>query len=358
MIRDYFKSKYKIILAFASIILVFLFLAFLYDMPIGAYIYAIALCSFFGIIFFSWGCYRYIQKLQSLASLRRSIEYEIDNLPAIESGIEAQYQALIKTLYDKRADAISRYDGDISDMIDYYTIWVHQIKNPIFALRLIMESGELDNFEGKDEMQMELFKIEQYVEMVLQYLRLGSDYTDFVFKEQNLDHIIKQSIKKYSRMFIKKKISLEYEPTGITVYSDEKWLAFVIEQLLSNALKYTLQGKISVYAENAAKTAAVGFSAEAGGMHENDGSAKANGMPDTLVIEDTGIGIQAEDLPRVCDKGYTGYNGRNDKKSTGIGLYLCKEILDKLGHAIDIESKPGVGTKVKITLPQKETWFE
>ena len=132
--------------------------------------------------------------------------------------------------------------------------------------------------------------------MVLQYLRLGSDNSDFLIKQLNLDSIIKQSVKKYSILFIKKKISLEYEPVNMVVMSDEKWLVFVVSQILSNALKYTEpRGKISIRRED----------------HQQN----------ILIIEDSGIGISAEDLPRICQKGYTGYNGRTDKKSTGIGLY-------------------------------------
>ena len=211
-------------------------------------------------------------------------------------------------------------------MIDYYTLWAHQIKTPIAAMRLLLQSE--NSCQSKDELTMELFKIEQYVEMVLQYLRLGSDSTDFVIRKQPLDDIVREAVKKYSTTFIKKKISLEYRQTDAVVISDEKWLSFVIEQILSNALKYTYSGKISIY------------------LDEN--------LPNTLVIEDTGIGIQSEDLPRVFDKGYTGYNGRKDKKSTGIGLYLCRQVMNKLGHTMSIESEVGKGTKVKLGLNYHE----
>ena len=119
-----------------------------------------------------------------------------------------------------------------------------------------------------------------------------------------------------------KKISLDFQPTNYKVLTDEKWLVFVIEQLLSNAIKYTNKGKISIYPLEDKK----------------------------LVIEDTGIGISKEDIPRIFDKGFTGYNGRTDKKATGLGLYLCKNILDKLSHKISIESEVGVKTKVILDL--------
>ena len=174
-------------------------------------------------------------------------------------------------------------------------------------------------YEQRKECEGELFKIEQYVEMVLQYLRLNSNINDFVLKEYSLDDMIRQAIHKYAPMFIRKKIALDYVPIETKVVTDEKWMVFVIEQILSNAIKYTAEGKVSIYMESK-----------------------------MLIIEDTGIGILQEDLPREFEKGYTGYNGRSDKKSTGIGLYLCKEISKKLSHNLYVTSKIGVGTKVYI----------
>ena len=151
---------------------------------------------------------------------------------------------------------------------------------------------------------------------------MGSNKNDFVLKEYDLDNIIRQAVRKYAPLFIRKKISLDFQPTTYKVLTDEKWLVFVIEQLLSNAIKYTNKGKISIYSLENKK----------------------------LVIEDTGIGISKEDIPRIFDKGFTGYNGRTDKKATGLGLYLCKNILDKLSHKISIESEVGVKTKVILDL--------
>jgi len=158
--------------------------------------------------------------------------------------------------------------------------------------------------------------------MVLQYIRLDSSSTDFVIKEYDLDDIVRQAVRKYAKVFVHKKLKLEFSELKSTVLTDEKWLLFVIEQILSNSLKYTVRGGISIYTE--------------GSEHK------------ILVIEDTGIGIKEEDLPRVFENGFTGYNGREDKKSTGIGLYLCRKILTKLSHKIQIESQAGRGTRVII----------
>lgn len=322
MLGKYIKSKNKYMLLFLLYLGIFCLIAYLYDMPIDACLYSIILCIFFACIFMVYSYFRYKQKAEHLMDIKARIEYGPEQMPKAANGIEEQYQEIIQQLYKKTAEAISKNDSNMTDMIDYYTLWAHQIKTPIAAMRLLLQSES--GGRSKDELAMELFKIEQYVEMVLQYLRLGSDSTDFVIRKQPLDDIVREAVKKYSTTFIKKKISLEYAQTDITVISDEKWLSFVIEQILSNALKYTYAGKISIY------------------MDEE--------LSNTLVIEDTGIGIQSEDLPRVFDKGYTGYNGRKDKKSTGIGLYLCRQVMNKLGHTLSIESEVGKGTKVKLGL--------
>ena len=155
--------------------------------------------------------------------------------------------------------------------------------------------------------------------MVLQYLRLTDSINDFLLGEYELDPIIRQAVRKFAPLFIRKKLKLQYESIAVKAVTDEKWMVFVLEQLLSNAIKYTSSGTIQIYMENGC-----------------------------LVVEDSGMGILPEDLPRIFDKGYTGYNGRRDKKASGIGLYLVKEILNRLGHKILAESEPGKGTKMKI----------
>ena len=178
------------------------------------------------------------------------------------------------------------------------------------------------------ELTAELFKIEEYVGMALGYVRSESLSSDLVLRRCALDDIIRQAVRKYAHIFIAEKIKLSYEGTSTQVITDEKWLLFVLEQLLSNALKYTKQGSISIY--------------------------MADSAPKTLIIEDTGIGIRAEDLPRVFERGYTGYNGREYTRSTGIGLYLCRRIMTKLGHTISIESEVGRGTRILLDLNEYE----
>lgn len=241
---------------------------------------------------------------------------DVDILPD-NSIYEKDYKALVIALIENQKNLKSDYDLKSSEMIDYYTTWVHQIKTPISSMRLALNDSEIKDSKILKE---DLMCIENYVDMVLAYLRLDSKYSDYLFSEYKIDNIIKNSVKKFSSQFIRKKISLSYEESEEIVLTDEKWISFVIEQIISNALKYTPDGgKITISFDQ-----------------------------NILMIQDTGIGINMSDLPRIFEKGYTGYNGRYDKKASGIGLYLCKRICDNLNHKITISSKDECGTTVKI----------
>lgn len=204
---------------------------------------------------------------------------------------------------------------------DFFALWAHQIKTPISALNVLLQEEDCDVQASRQE----LLKIEGYVEMALGYTRYETMGNDLVLERHRLEPLVRQVVKKYSTIFIYKHLQVQLEQLDYKILTDEKWFAFVLEQLLSNALKYTMQGQIRIY-----------------------GQEHANGL--YVVMEDTGIGIRQEDLPRVFEKGFTGYNGRMDQKASGLGLYLCKEICDKLGHSITIESELDKGTKVKIGL--------
>ena len=319
VIRGYIKQNIKVIFLFIVFALVFGIVFSLYDLEIEAIYYSVMLCSFIGLIYICINFINYYKKHIQLYKLQNEISISSENLPSPKTLMEEDYTNLILNLNKEYKTYISKSDIAKSDMIDYYTMWVHQIKTPISAMKLLIQTSES---EISSDLSSELFKIEQYVEMVLSYIRLGSNENDFVIKEYDLDNIVRQAIRKYAPLFIRKKINLDFQPTTYKVLTDEKWLVFVIEQLLSNAIKYTNKGKISIYPLENKK----------------------------LVIEDTGIGISKEDIPRIFDKGFTGYNGRTDKKATGLGLYLCKNILDKLSHKISIESEVGVKTKVILDL--------
>lgn len=301
----------------------------LYNIPHEPLIYAFVICLYMGLIFLIIGFYKFYRKHKQLLELDKNINIQLEQLPDSKNLIEQDYIRVIHKLYNDKMDLISKADTAKSDLIDYFTLWAHQIKTPIAAMHLLLQS---EHHGQNDELSLELFKIEQYVETVLQYLRFENMTSDLVLKRYHLDSLVKQAIRKYAKMFIRKKIRLNYSDLHCDVLTDEKWLVFVIEQIISNAIKYTNEGSISIYLDHTKEK--------------------------TLVIEDTGIGIAPEDLPRVFEKGFTGYNGRSDKKSTGIGLFLCKQILTKLSHSISIESGVGKGTKISIDLAIKEIYSE
>lgn len=253
----------------------------------------------------------------------------------VPGDLEALYRSMIAKMRQEKEELIFEDQKRYTEMMDYYGMWAHQIKTPIAAMRILVQSG-MDREENEEnqklfrQLQMELFKTEQYVEMVLSYLKIGDIAKDMVLERCDLGKVVRQAVKKYSKLFILQKLSLEMGEIAEIVLTDEKWLSFVVEQILSNALKYTKSGSVSIYLE----------------------------QEGVLVIKDTGIGISAEDLPQIMEKGYTGYNGRIDKRSTGIGLYLCKKVMDKLHHQLRIDSEDGKGTKVVLDLRRTQLDLE
>lgn len=366
------------ILMYLAFCFIFAIVLYLYRMPMEPVLYAVGLCFALALIVLAADSARYRKKAEALLWHLEAVKNGTEKLPKPEDEMERLYQMLLENVQIERARQVGEILKEKSDVTDYFTLWTHQIKTPIAAMHLLLqqeiglqkqesgtseraqgagvfqkpdalegtkgpctfqkpntpegtreisglqepEAGELlleEYYAQKRELESELFKVEQYVEMVLQYLRLNSSVNDFVLQEYDLDSIIRQAVCKYAPMFIRKKLSLQYSPVQAKAVTDEKWLVFVLEQILSNAIKYTAAGGISIFMENGC-----------------------------LVVADTGIGILPEDLPRIFEKGYTGYNGRGDKKASGIGLYLVKMILDKLGHKVLVESGLGEGTKVKL----------
>lgn len=230
---------------------------------------------------------------------------------------ETQFAKKMLNLQKENERMENAFDIKMRDFKDYITIWTHQIKTPLFSLSLILNDHPVDSHAA----QGEVFEIEEYIESLLSYMRLESLSTDFVFEEAFLDELINSSIKKYAKVFIKKKNQVKFTPTKLKITTDIKWFGLILDQILSNANKYTDQGLIEIYIEGT-----------------------------KLIIKDTGIGIRKEDLPRVFDKSYTGYNGRIYKKSTGIGLNLVKTTADNLSIDVFIESEVDVGTKVILNL--------
>ena len=234
---------------------------------------------------------------------------------------EADYRSLVTLLAESRRAIRTQEEQRYGDMVDYYTMWAHQIKTPIASMRLTLQNEDSDLARS---LSGDLMRVEQYVEMVLVFLRLDSSTTDYVIRAHSLDDIVRPAVRKFAGEFIRRRLRLDYQSLDRTVVTDAKWLGFVVEQVLSNALKYTPEGgSITIDAE----------------------------APATLCIRDTGIGITAEDLPRIFDRGYTGRNGRTYRQASGIGLYLCRLIVTRLGGDIRVCPEYRAGCCIDIVLP-------
>lgn len=232
-----------------------------------------------------------------------------------EEKLKNQIQELEEANLNLRNDFLAKE----KELQEYFLIWIHQIKTPITAGKLICD-GDIEN-ENIKNIKKELIYIEDYTNMALSYLKMANHNTDMDISLVNLDDIINPLIKKYAILFISNNIKLEYKKLNVKVITDSKWCMVVIEQLLSNAIKYTKNGIVSI---------------------------SFNEKENYLEIKDNGIGIKDSDLPKIFDKGYSGFNGRQNQKSTGIGLFLVKQILDKLGQKVKLESKLDEGTSVKV----------
>jgi len=321
----YLRAQLPALGVFALCCAVFGAAFWLYGLPLGAVGYP-ALVS--GAAWLAWTLLRgarAAEKHRTLAAL--TAELTEDMLPDAQTVDDADYRRIIALLRDARRRQDAAAARRFADMVDYYTLWAHQIKTPIAAMRLTLQN---EDTPLSRRLTAELGRVERYVEMVLAYLRLDAESTDYVLREYDLDPIVRGAVKKFSGEFIERRLALDFRPTNARVLTDEKWLSFVLEQLLSNALKYTPEGKVSVFWE----------------------------APAVLCVADTGIGIAPEDLPRVFEQGYTGCNGRADKHASGLGLYLCRRVCQNLGHTISIASEPGQGTTVRLDLSRKKLAVE
>lgn len=241
--------------------------------------------------------------------------------------LEALLTSKIRTLEKDKKELKIQHQEKQSDLLDYYTLWVHQIKTPIAASKLLVQ--DLQEQMLKNQLEQELFKIDSYTNLVLQYLRLESFHDDLVVEKENIEDLVKEVVKKYALFFIQQGLGLNLHDLNHTVITDKKWFLVILEQVLSNSLKYTKQGSIEIFFQE-----------------------------DTLYMKDTGLGIQNSDLLRVFERGFSGYNGRLTHQSSGLGLYLSKKIADKLGHELHLHSVVGEGTTVMITFKEKKLLFE
>lgn len=336
---DYMGEKRAAVFLYLATVFLFVTTCCLYHIEnLGRLLYAglMTLALWIGAGVVNGG--KYVRKRRMLETVEREFEqlkelrlrefcevadaWESDRHPRTT---EQQMLRLLTAVDEERAGERSRREEQEADRRDYFLVWIHQIKTPIAAMRLLLE--ETGDLENNFRMREELFQIEQYAEMVLTIQRLESMGSDLVLEEYELTPLLRQAVRKYSVLFINRGLQVEVPECGCRILTDEKWFSFCLEQILFNAIKYTPKGKISF-------------------------SGRQQGEETFLEIEDTGMGIRAEDLPRIFERGFTGYNGRTDKRATGIGLYLCRKVCRQLGISIAVESSVGKGTRVELTIPR------
>ena len=313
-IKYHIRSRlpFYLLVIFNEIIL--LLFAFLIEEVADVLYYSLTILTFVTIIMVAWDLFRSYQSYK-LAYLYE----EITPLSPLEFYLAQTLENARENQMNQTEEECKRY----TDLMDYYTLWVHQIKTPIAASQLLVQDVTDRNIRSL--LEQEIFKIDAYTHLVLQYLRLENFHDDLQLKQVALEHLVKEVVRKYSLFFIQKGLTINLDDLDVKIISDEKWLLVIIEQILSNSLKYTKSGGIDIYFKD-----------------------------NTLYLKDSGIGIKDSDILRVFERGFSGYNGRLTQQSSGLGLYLSKKIADQLGHDISISSQVGQGTTVSIHFQKKK----
>ena len=314
----YLRSRSRIFIYIFSLGFLVLLFQFLFASLGSYFLYFLLLSSFLTFLFLAWDMFAEAQVY------RQAVLYAERNPKSpLECALAEKLEEQESELYQKKSEAQSK----LTDLLDYYTLWVHQIKTPIAASRLLV--AEVSDREVKQQLEQEIFKIDSYTNLVLQYLRLESFHDDLVFEKVQVEDLVKEMVRKYALFFIQKGLTVNLHDLDKTIVTDKKWLLVVIEQILSNSLKYTKEGGLEIYMEG-----------------------------QELCIKDTGIGIKNSDVLRVFERGFSGYNGRLTQQSSGLGLYLSKKISEELGHQIRIESEVGTGTTVRIKFSNMNLMIE
>ena len=296
---DYMKNQSVILFGYLLVCIVFITISVLATLEIEYVFLGIEILGFILLIYLIVHWFQY-QKL---------------------SDVKDDNERLLNENKNLKSEMLNQKD----DLNAYFLMWLHQIKTPMTVSKLLLEKPD-DTTNTK--LKMQLMYIEQYINMAMNYLKMIDYSTDMDITQVNLDDIIKNLLKKYSLLFIHNHISLEYQSNLTYVISDSQWLTILIEQILSNALKYTENGKIAIqYLEE---------------KH-------------ALEIRDTGIGIRSEDIPKIFDRGYSGFNGRMNEKSSGLGLYLARKISERLNIQIEVESKLSKGSIFRLVFPTNLT---
>ena len=316
LLNEYLKMKKTSIIGILGVYAILFVFVYLYRIPIEVILYPFILTIVFVLIVLIFDYIKYKEKVNKIIQICNDVSSCYSVKINDKNIFDEYYLDIINELLKENRKQVSKIQKRVSDINDYFSIWVHQIKTPIASMKLKIDNEQMDLLQ----LASDLNRIDHYVDLVLSFLKFDEEKIDLYFRKTDVDRIMRESLKKFSNDFIIKKIRLDYKLSKREVLTDEKWLSFVFDQLLSNALKYTDKGTISIY-------------------YDEDSC---------LCIKDSGIGIALADMERLFEKGFTGYNGRQYKKASGIGLYMCKRMCDKLNIAISIESVVNEYTLVKL----------
>lgn len=330
-LKDFLKDKLLSIslLVFATTTIEILLTIYPIDNLIKIYIPIVILGLYFiNLIIEYFIKKRFYEKIMNTLS-ELDEKYLITELIKNPSFIEGKIlKEILETIDKSMLENVNQYKYLTEDYKEYIELWIHEIKLPIAASKLMIENNKNVVTKSIDE---ELNKVENYIEQALFYARSNTVEKDYYIKKSILKDIVNECIKKNKNILIQEKISMNLHDLEVIVNTDSKWIIFILNQLIQNSVKYKKEmgnSEIELYAKQ----------------------GKENVI---LYVKDNGIGIKKGEITRVFEKGFTGTNGRlSNKKSTGIGLYLCKKLCNKLGMALELNSIQEEGTEVKLVFPQ------
>ena len=328
--KDFIKDKILLIISVILALISIEILLLVYNIGIIPKIYVaiiIILVVFISIMVeFKSKQYYYKQLKNNIDDLKQ--KYLISEIIKDANFIEGKI--LKETLQEagkSMLENVNKYKAIQEDYKEYIELWIHEVKIPIAASKMIIENNKNTITKSIDE---ELDKVENYIEQALYYARSNAVEKDYIITKNNLKEIVNSAILKNKTTLINQKVILEIKDLEKEVYTDSKWATFILNQIIQNAIKYSKESnkKIEIYSKS-----------------KNDKII--------LYIEDNGIGIRKGEITKVFERGFTGENGRKiGKKSTGIGLYLCKKLCDKLGLGIELNSEKDKGTQVRVIFPK------
>ncbi|BDR57230.1 sensor histidine kinase [Xylocopilactobacillus apis] len=319
MIKSYLKSRWLIVVIPIVLMAITALMTVLLVQPWTLFLNTVFISAVPVLVLWIWDFLRFKSSYQNLEHIKQSKVIDFEELPKTNDALSSDYQEIIR-FEEENLEELKTQLADIqTDIIDTLQLWTHQIKTPLTALDLLMQVEPIDSAAAR----LEIENINRYLKVMLNYLKLTTVNTDLVLTKISLTPLVQETVRDLAKLFIAKdlKVTVEELPT---VVSDSQWLRFIFEQVLTNSIKYTSEGEIRIYAKG-----------------------------DAIIFADTGIGILPEDLPRIFEQGYSGYNGRENQKASGLGLYLSNEIAKKLGLKMTAASEVGKYTEIAIHFPQQ-----